>query len=153
MARPAASPPPSSNQAVTNRLRWIPNLSLNMWLRLAIGVSLVALFALHEAEQVKFRALTQMELWAYDTRLRLFMPEKLDPRIVILDIDEKSLNAEGRWPWSRNKLAEMIRQLFDRYKVKVVGFDVAFADPAPSSGLASLEQISKGDLAGDAEFQ
>ena len=39
-----------------------------------------------------------MELWAYDTRLRLFMPKTLDPRVIILDIDEKSLNAEGAGP-------------------------------------------------------
>ena len=30
-----------------------------------------------------------------------------DPRIVIVDIDEKSLNAEGRWPWSRDILARL----------------------------------------------
>jgi len=143
----------SSNQAVTNRLRWIPNLSLNMWLRLAIGVALVALFALHEAEQVKFRALTQMELWAYDTRLRLFMPEKLDPRIVILDIDEKSLNAEGRWPWSRDKLARMVHQLFEKYQIRTVGFDVAFAEKDPSSGVARFEEVARKELKDNAEYQ
>ena len=42
---------------------------------------------------------------------------------------------KGRWPWSRNKIAAMVRQLFERYKVRVVGFDVAFPEPDTSSGL------------------
>jgi CHASE2 domain-containing sensor protein len=92
-------------------------------------VAIVFAFVAHEAEWVQYRFIQQMELFAYDTRLRQFMPRTLDDRIVILDIDEKSLNAEGRWPWSRNKLAVMTRQLFEHYKVKVVGFDVAFAEP------------------------
>ena len=138
---------------MTNRARWIPKLSVNAWLRLGIGVAIVLLFALHETEHVKLRFLTQLELWAYDTRLRLFMPEKLDPRIVILDIDEKSLNAEGRWPWSRDKLALMVRQLFDKYHIRTVGFDVAFAEKDPSSGLARLEEVGRGELKNDADFQ
>jgi adenylate cyclase len=133
--------------------RWIPQFSINTWLRIAAGLALVLVFFVNEAEWVQLRFVQQMELWAYDTRLRLFMPKTLDPRIVILDIDEKSLNAEGRWPWSRNKLALMVKQLFDKYQVKVVGFDVAFAEPDPSSGLASLEQMAKTDLKDDAEFQ
>ena len=131
----------------------IPKLSANTWLRIAAGVALVFLFLVNEAEWYQFRFVQQLELWAYDTRLRLFLPNTLDPRIVILDIDEKSLNAEGRWPWSRNKLAVMVKQLFDKYGVKVVGFDVAFPEPDPSSGLANLEDMAKTDLKDDVRFQ
>src|SRR6476619_2486698 len=120
---------------------------------MAAGLALVLAFYLHEAEHYQYRFIQQMELWAYDARLRVFMPNTLDPRIVILDIDEKSLNAEGRWPWSRNKLAQMIHELFERYHVKVVGFDVAFAEPDTSSGLASLETLGKGALKDQADFQ
>ncbi|MDQ3028089.1 MAG: CHASE2 domain-containing protein, partial [Pseudomonadota bacterium] len=97
--------------------RWNPKFSLNTWIRVGASLSIVAAFLFHEAEWTQFRFIQQLELWAYDTRLRLFMPNTLDPRVVILDIDEKSLNAEGRWPWSRNKVALMVRQLFDTYKV------------------------------------
>jgi len=133
--------------------RWIPQLSTNTWLRIAAGLVVVFGFLVHEAEWYRYRAIQQMELWAYDTRLRLFMPNTLDPRVVILDIDEKSLNAEGRWPWSRNKLALMVKQLFDRYDVKVVGFDVAFPESDPSSGLASLEDMATKELKDDPKFQ
>jgi adenylate cyclase len=73
--------------------------------------------------------------------------------VVILDIDEKSLNAEGRWPWSRNKIALMVKQLFDRYQVRVVGFDVAFPEADTSSGLASLDEMAKADLKENPQFQ
>lgn len=133
--------------------RWIPQLSTNTWLRIAAGITVVFAFLVNEAEWYQYRFIQQMELLAYDARLRLFMPDTLDPRVVILDIDEKSLNAEGRWPWSRNKLAVMVKQLFEKYQIAVVGFDVAFSEPDPSSGLASLEEVAKTDFKDDAKFQ
>jgi adenylate cyclase len=138
---------------VSLAFRWRPNLSLNAWLRIGIGVALVALFFVHESEAYQLRFIQQLELWAYDARLRLFMPKQLDPRVVILDIDEKSLNAEGRWPWSRDKLAVMVRQLFDRYHIRTMGFDVAFAEKDPSSGLAKLEELGRGELKDQPEYQ
>src|SRR5436190_5155093 len=122
-------------------------------IRMAAGVCVVLVFLAHEADLVNFRFFQQLELWAYDARLRLFMPKTLDPRIVVLDIDEKSLNAEGRWPWSRNKLAFMVKQLFDKYEVRVVGFDVAFPESDPSSGLTTLEGLAAGDLRSVAEYR
>ncbi len=127
--------------------------SFNTWLRIGIGVALVFAFLLHEAEITQFRGLQQLELWAYDTRLRLFMPKTLDQRVVILDIDEKSLSAEGRMPWSRNKMATMVRQLFEKYKVRVVGFDIVFAEPDTSSGLESLDRLAAGELKDQQDFQ
>jgi len=133
--------------------RWNPKLNLNTWIRVGASLAIVLMFLTHEAEWIQFRFLQQLELWAYDQRLRIFMPNTLDPRVVILDIDEKSLNAEGRWPWSRNVVAQMVHQAFERYHVKVLGFDVAFAEPDRSSGLASLEQLGKGELKDQPEFQ
>ena len=130
-----------------------PKLSLNAWIRIGIGVALVLGFLVHEAEWAQSRFITQMELLAYDARLRLFMPKTLDPRVVIVDIDEKSLNAEGRMPWSRDKMKLLVQQLFDKYKIRVVGFDIVFAEPDNSSGLASLEQLGKNELKDEPRFQ
>jgi adenylate cyclase len=131
----------------------IPRLTLNAWIRIAIGVALVLAFLVHESEFAQSRFVQQLELWAYDARLRLFMPKTIDPRVVIVDIDEKSLNAEGRWPWSRDKVTLLVRQLFEKYKTRVVGFDIVFAEPDNSSGLASLEELGKKELKDHAEFQ
>lgn len=128
-------------------------LSLNTVARVGLGLIIVFAFLLSEGEILQLRFLQQLELQAYDARLRLFMPGTVDPRIVILDIDEKSLIAEGRWPWSRDKLALMVQQLFDRYKIRVLGFDVAFPEADTSSGLGTLERLASGELKDNTEFK
>jgi adenylate cyclase len=88
----------------------------------------------------------------YDARLRMTMPQTLDPRIVIVDVDEKSLAEVGRWPWSRNTLAQVVDELFVRQGVGVLGFDVVFAEPDESSGLKVLEGLAQRELQAVPEF-
>ena len=65
---------------------------------------MVLLFVGHAATLYKIGFITQLENIVYDYRLRFTMPGTPDDRIVILDIDERSLDprALGRWPWSRD---------------------------------------------------
>ncbi|MCE2948150.1 MAG: adenylate/guanylate cyclase domain-containing protein [Betaproteobacteria bacterium] len=121
--------------------------------RILVGLLLVALFLGNCARWVTLPLVERLEAIAYDARLRLTMPGTLDPRIVIVDIDERSLQAEGRWPWGRDKLARLVDQLFDRYQVAVAGFDIVFAEPDGSSGLAQLEALAAGELSGNAAFE
>jgi adenylate cyclase len=88
----------------------------------------------------------------FDARLRATMPRTLDERIVIIDIDEKSLAQLGRWPWGRHHLASMMDELFDRQRVAVVGFDVVFAEPDDSSGLKKLRSLAQNELSGEPGF-
>ncbi len=81
------------------------------------------------------------------------MPGGVDDRVVILDIDEKSLAEGGRWPWSRDKMAALVDRLFDHYDIQVLGFDVVFAEPDESSGLRSLEAIGRKELKDDPAYQ
>ena len=86
--------------------------------------------------------ISQIELAIADARLRALMPRTLDPRVVIVDVDEKSLAEIGRWPWGRDQLASLSDELFARQKVAVVGFDMLFAEPDISSGLPALERLA-----------
>jgi len=138
---------------VVSIARWIPKFSLSALVRVGIGLALVACVLVDAAGWIEVRALTQLELWAYDARVRLFLPRTRDPRIVIVDIDERSLSAEGHWPWDRDKLALMLHQLFARYRVRVVGFDVAFSETGANSGLPVLEAAAAGELRDNAPFQ
>lgn len=122
-------------------------------LPIAISLTIMLLFVLHSAGMFQSRLIQQMDLLLYDLRLRATMPEKIDNRIVIVDIDEKSLAEIGRWPWSRNVVAQMVDNLFDRYKVAIIGFDVVFAEPDHSSGLPVLEQFAAGELRNSAEYK
>ncbi len=81
------------------------------------------------------------------------MPRGLDERIVILDIDEKSLGEIGRWPWSRKVMAELTEKLFERYGVALVGFDVVWAERDSSSGIEVLDALARSELKANPDFQ
>ncbi len=111
------------------------------------------LFVGHAARFYNIGLITQLDNIIYDARMRLTMPDKVDPRIVILDIDEKSLQQVARWPWPRDIMARLIDKLFDKYKVALVGFDVVFAEPDYSSGIRALDELAKNELSQVPGFQ
>ena len=117
--------------------------------RFALSAVIVLLMLLNASGALPLSAINKLENFTYDTRLNMLMPRGLDDRIVIIDIDEKSLKAQGRWPWGRNKLADLVNILFDDYHVKVLGFDMVFAEKDESSGLKSLDAIKTQYLVSD----
>lgn len=121
--------------------------------RIALGLIVVLLFAGHASRRYSIPFIDRFENIVYDARLRLTMARDVDPRIVIVDIDEKSLAIEGRWPWRRDKLGLMLDQLFDHYQVGIVGFDVVFAERDESSGLSTLKALAENELRGNAPYQ
>ena len=121
--------------------------------RIVIGLVITGFFLAHAIHVFRLPLLDNLEAIVYDTRLRLTMPRTVDPRVVILDIDEKSLTEVGRWPWGRERLAVLMDLLFDRYGVSLLGVDVVFAEPDTSSGLPALERLAQGALADNADFR
>ncbi len=119
---------------------------LKHWPR--ILVTLVPLFfaLLHAFGVLQIGVLQRLDDIIYDTRLKATMPETLDERIVIIDIDEKSLAEVGRWPWGRNKMAALTDELFDRQKIAILGFDIVFAEADASSGLQTLDALAQNEL-------
>ncbi|MGQ0751654.1 MAG: CHASE2 domain-containing protein [Betaproteobacteria bacterium] len=127
------------------------------FVRIGMGLVIVAFFLGHTLDHYKVPILERFEAIIYDARLRLTMPRTVDDRIVILDIDEKSLQereqgGEGHWPWPRHRIALLLDKLFDKYGIAVVGFDVVFAERDESSGIRVLEQLADGELKGVAGF-
>ena len=55
-----------------------------------------------------------------------------DKRIMIVDVDEKSLAALGQWPWSRDKVATILDNLTEA-GVGIIGLDMVFAEKDRSS--------------------
>jgi adenylate cyclase len=123
------------------------------WPRIAITLAPLVFALLHAVGALPIGFLNRLDAILYDARLRASMPRSMDPRVVIVDIDEKSLAEVGRWPWGRNKLAAMLDELFDRQKVALLGFDVVFAEPDESSGLQRLRELAQADLKDAAGFR
>jgi adenylate cyclase len=78
--------------------------------------------------------LKRLDYIAYDMRLNLLLSPQTRPKnlIVIVDIDEKSLKAEGRWPWTRAKLSALVKALYQQ-GVTVIAFDMLFPEAEDSA--------------------
>ncbi|WP_295856844.1 adenylate/guanylate cyclase domain-containing protein [uncultured Xylophilus sp.] len=136
--------------AIRLRRRW-DGLARHRW-RIAVTLLAVLVSLLVSLGVLPSDAVRRLDDMVYDVRLRATMPRTLDERIVIVDIDEESLATFGRWPWSRDKVARLVDELFERQQVAVVGFDVLFAEADDSSGLARLRALADGPLRGQPGF-
>jgi adenylate cyclase len=121
--------------------------------RILVGLAITAFFAGHAGQIYRVGFIDRVDIILQDARLRLTMPGTGDARIVILDIDEKSLGELGRWPWGRDVMARLLDKLFERHRVAAVAFDVVFAEPDTGPGVAALDALAAGELKGDRAFQ
>lgn len=64
----------------------------------------------------------------YDFRFTNVEPDPfLNDTVVIIDLDERSQVAEGRWPWPRKRFAELLARLHEA-GVAVTALDIMFTD-------------------------
>ncbi len=128
------------------------NSILKHWSRIAVTLLPLVFALLHAVGVVNIGLLQRLDDIIYDARLRATMPKTLDERIVIIDIDEKSLAEVGRWPWGRNKMADFTEELFGRQAIATLGFDIVFAEADESSGLKRLNELAQNELRDQAGF-
>lgn len=118
------------------------------WLPLLIGFILVFLTGLLAYVNPK-----PVEKWtnlienlSYDFQVRSHpRPLKTENPIVIIDIDDKSLKAQGRWPWSRKILADLVSKLF-KAGATIVALDITFPDAEEnviSEAIVELNKVPK----------
>jgi len=60
-----------------------------------------------------------------------------NPDVVIVAIDEKSVNEIGRWPWSRSEIAKLVDKFYE-YDVKTAVFDIVFSEPESAKSDSAL---------------
>jgi adenylate cyclase len=126
---------------------------LKHWPRIAVTLIPLVFALLHASAILRVHVFERLDDIIYDARLRATMSQTLDERIAIIDIDEKSLAELGQWPWSRNKMAALVNELFDRQQIAILGFDVVFAEADDSSGLSSLRQLANNELRDQTGFK
>lgn len=91
---------------------------------LALSLSLIYIFFPKELNSIDDR------LRDYLFTIRGEIPNSNN--VIIIDIDEKSLNSLGQWPWSRNKIAKILENL-TKANVGIIAFDIVFAEEDSSS--------------------
>ena len=131
-----------------HRVSFLISLAITI---IALGLYVFTYIGEHPSPVLVF--IERLELDALDTRFRM-RPTKYSPpdhRIVIVDIDQKSQEGLGKWPFSRTNFATMLDVLRED-GAGVVGFDVTFDKPdqtaAPVRALA--ERLAKRKAAGEA---
>ena len=85
-----------------------------------------------------------------ELRLRCFdLFQSIQPRsdgfrpVVIVDIDEASLNTYGQWPWPRTLIGDLVTRLKELHVV-AIAFDAVFSEPdrtSPSQSVKYLQDL------------
>lgn len=89
-----------------------------------------------------------LEDFKFAVRERLGAAPVGPPELVVVAVDETSINRYGRWPWGRGVMADLVEKLGE---AKLVGFDMVFADPssvAEDRVLAEAVSASENVVAG-----
>ncbi len=106
------------------------------WPLVAAGAVLTALWGGLVAAPPE--GVAHLELRAYDALLRSLPPTPATGEVVIVEIDDRSLAALGRWPWPRRTVADLLDRL-GGLGPRAVGIDVLFAEGEAPPGEAESE--------------
>ena len=88
-----------------------------------------------------FPLLEGIERIVYSVEMRLDLPRSMgENKIAIVNIDEKSLDQLGPWPWPRSLIAEMIR-ILKANGAKLIGLDLVFSQKEQNQGLKEVKEL------------
>lgn len=74
-----------------------------------------------------------------DDQLRQPPASRRSPRIVVVDIDSRSIESTG-WPWPREKMADLLEAV-SKARPRVVAIDILFAGPDTQSPAALARKL------------
>ncbi|MBK6906759.1 MAG: CHASE2 domain-containing protein [Rhodocyclaceae bacterium] len=80
-----------------------------------------------------------LERQAYDAGVKA-TARTPSSKIAVIAIDKASLDNIGRWPWSRDIMADMVERLAAA-KAKVIATTVFFSEPQRDAGLTYIERM------------
>lgn len=109
-------------------------LLIEWLLILAVGIAAVSL-------ATQWRATAAFDRLVYDRLASLSRPEPARA-ILIVNIDEPSLKAIGKWPWSRSSHAALIKKLHAD-KPRSILLDILLSEPSEADADAALAQAMR----------
>jgi adenylate cyclase len=89
-------------------------------LALLIGIAALRVLDPAPIEELRFRT--------FDGFQRIDPRKKTARPVTIVDIDDKSMEKLGQWPWPRTRIADLVTEL-TRLGAVVIAFDVVFSEP------------------------
>jgi len=102
-----------------------------------VGVAVTLLFC--AAYLLGFGPTQSLEYKAYDIGVKASVTPA-DDRIVILDIDDDSIERIGRWPWPRSTVADVVQKLSNA-GARLIGVDIFYSEKqqVPKSAQTHLQ--------------
>ena len=90
-----------------------------------------------------FPLVESVERIIYSAEMRLDIPRSFgENKIAIVNIDEKSLNELGPWPWPRNLIAEMVN-ILKASGAKLIGLDLIFREKERNQWLSQVRTLNE----------
>ncbi len=110
---------------------------------------------------INFSFFDKLDYRAYDFLLNFKKQPKIDDRVVVVEIDDASIEFLGEWPWSRDVIADVLIRLKE-WQAETAIFDIEYISPSkmgitPSAtdiiteSIYSAENNITGNLSGLAE--
>lgn len=105
------------------------SMSLYLFRRFVREWVLVTLILLPLTALLSLGRLVSLDNMIYD-RLLPHLPVAVEPNILLVEIDERSVEALGRWPWPREIHARLLERLSEARPAAIL-LDVLFTEPTP----------------------
>lgn len=86
----------------------------------------------------------KIELQALDQRFRLLATAPENDRVVHVDIDDRSLNEMGRWPWPRAQLAGIV-DVLRQAGARSVALDIIMPEPQKTRYVSEATDVYSAD--------
>ena len=86
-------------------------------------------------------SLNRLDNAAYDILVRSADARPHSDRVVIVDVDERSLSTIGQWPWRRDRVGVLISRLREM-GARTVALDIVFSEP-DRDGSAADESLAE----------
>jgi len=113
-----------------------PRFFLKDWMIAAALTLLFALLAL-----IEWYPLQTLENKTYDLRQQMRHKRPASP-VVIVAIDDPSIQKLGRWPWPRAYMAELV-DVVNEGKPALIATNILYTEPDRNSGLDEVRSIRK----------
>lgn len=105
---------------------------------IAIGLGITILFLAFSFFRLGF--LDTLDLKLYDVMMGMKGDTESQSPILIVDIDDDSIEKLGRWPWPRALIAKGLQKI-DSGKPKAIGLNFILSEPQSSEGLDAVVQL------------
>ncbi len=109
---------------------------------MAVYAGLVSLAVLFAAAQLGTGVFDRLSAFVFDEYQRLKPRASVGAPVLIIDIDEASINEIGQWPWPRSQMAVLVDRLGE-LGAATVAFDMTFSEPDRTSLTRTLVDLRR----------